>query len=84
MPTSFSKAILPLFRPQDIACMKRKNVLLSDYNYMSDPSNDHEHAVNVLNHLNGTRKPQMPMGGPYWTEEQLKLYSDWMTDGFQP
>jgi hypothetical protein len=74
---SFQANILPLFRPQDIACMKNMGVLLNDYAYMSQPEN----AQNVYDHLkeNGAT-PRMPLGGPYWTPEHLGLFQTWMTE----
>ena len=39
MPISFEKDIKPMFRPIDIEHMKRYNVPLDDYTYMSDPAN---------------------------------------------
>jgi hypothetical protein len=81
-PVSFKHDILPLFRAQDIACMAGMGVLLDDYGYMSQPSN----AQSVYDHLTGTAQPQMPLGGPYWTAEQLALFHRWMTatPPFQP
>jgi hypothetical protein len=39
---------------------------------MSDPSNDHGNAQDVEDSLTN---PSMPPGGPYWSNEQLVLYS---------
>ena len=84
MPVSFSKDILPLFRPVDIEHMRPMNVLLGDYGYMSDPADDHKSALDVQAFLKGERKPRMPLGGPFWTDEQLALYAGWISDGYQP
>lgn len=73
---SFQNDILPLFRQQDIDCMSGFGVLLNDYTYMSQPAN----AQNVYDHLTGTATPRMPMGGPYWTADQLALFNTWMTE----
>lgn len=44
-------------------------------------------AVNaqaVLEYLNGTKQPQMPPGEPYWSDDQLKLFTRWMEQGRRP
>ncbi len=81
-PVSFQNDILPLFRPQDISCMAGMGVMLSDYNYMSQSDN----AKAVYDHLTGIAQPRMPLGGPYWSAEQLALYNSWMTENppYQP
>jgi len=81
MPASFEKDIKPLFRPIDVEHMKRYNVPLDDYAYMSDPSNDHGHARSVEETL---INKSMPPGGPYWDEKQLALYTEWKSGGYQP
>jgi hypothetical protein len=87
-PVSFAQDIAPLFNQQDIACMSRFGVLLSDPSYMSDATGsdqfpDHANARNVHARLTGAATPRMPMGGPYWSDDQLQLFNQWMTDGFQ-
>jgi hypothetical protein len=77
---SFAKDIRPLFRQIDLEHMSRMNVLLDDYTFMSDPG----HAQAVYEYLDGTRQPQMPPGGPYWSEEQLNVYSEWIAGGRKP
>jgi hypothetical protein len=77
---SFGRDIRPLFRPVDIEHMSRVGVLLDDYTYMADPTN----AQAVLEYLNGTRGPRMPPGGPYWSDQQLKLFTQWMEQGYKP
>jgi hypothetical protein len=89
MTVSFAEAIAPLFTDQDVACMNRFGVSLSDYSHMSDPGGnakfaDHANARNVYAHLTGAAAPRMPIGGPYWPDEQIKLFAQWMTDGFCP
>lgn len=81
---SFAADILPLFTAIDIAHMKPMGVLLNQYSYMSDPSNNHENATTIQEYLTGTQQPRMPMGGPYWSQQQLDLYAQWMSGGFQP
>ncbi len=85
---SFAKDIKPLFTARDLNCMKGEAVYLGDYAYMSDPSSDstfpdYAHARNVFAHLNGTSEPRMPMGGPFWSDAQIKLFESWMSDGFK-
>jgi len=74
---SFARDIRPLFRRIDLDHMGPMGVLLDDYEYMSDRTN----AQAVFDFLVGTRKPRMPIGGPFWDERQLKLFSDWMKNG---
>jgi hypothetical protein len=81
MPVSFGKDIRPLFRQIDIDHMNKHNVLLDNYTYMSDPSNDHGNARAVEDTL---KKQSMPPGGPYWSIEQLALFAQWKSDGFLP
>lgn len=76
---SFERDIKPLFRPIDIEHMEPMGVLLDDYAYMSDPAN----AQAVLDFLTGKSQPQMPIGGPYWDQKQLDLFSQWMSGGCQ-
>jgi hypothetical protein len=83
---SFATDIKPLFRPLDINHMKPHGVKLDDYQYMSDPANNHQNAQNVqvvLSPQNGD-PPAMPPGGPYWTPERLALFAKWRSDGYQP
>jgi len=83
-PVSFERDIRPLFRPIDVEHMRPFNVLLDDYTYMADSANDHRRASDVYAHLAGTRQPQMPIGGPFWTADQLALFRRWMNEGFKP
>ncbi len=84
MAVSFEKDIKPLFRPIDVKHMKPSKVLLDDYAYMSDPTDGHKHAADVGDYLTGKKEPRMPPGGPFWSAEQLALYAQWMSEGFQP
>lgn len=84
MPVSFAKDILPLFRPVDIDHMRPYGVALDDYAYMSNADQDHKHASDVDDFLVGRRKPRMPIGGPYWSPDQVALFEQWMKDGYQP
>lgn len=76
----FEKDVKPLFRPNDIKCMKRHGVQLDDYDYMSDAGDNHAHAQNVYDQLTSQ---SMPPGGPFWSDDQLKLFANWMKGGFQ-
>ena len=90
MTISFQSEIRPLFRGKDIACMQKFGVALGDYAYMSDAVGDadypdHAHARRVFCHLLADScEPRMPMNGPYWSDDQLALFNQWMTDGFAP
>lgn len=77
---SFDKDIKPLFRPIDVAHMKNLGVLLDDYTYMSDPSDNHSNASQVLEVL---KDHSMPPGGPFWPQSQLDLFAKWMSDGYK-
>jgi len=79
---SFSADSKPLFRAVDISHMKRFSVELDDYIYMSNPDN----ASRVLATLSprAGAPASMPPGGPYWTPDQLALFKQWQTDGYQP
>jgi hypothetical protein len=81
MPVSFARDILPMFRPIDIEHMNKHDIFLGDYTYMSDPSNDHANAEVVEKTL---VQKSMPPGGPYWSAQQLALYKQWKSDGYQP
>lgn len=88
MPVSFTQ-VSALFTPRDTLCMNSKGVLLTDYVYMSDQAGDstypdHANANHVYARLTGTEQPQMPMGGPFWTQTNLDLFNQWMQDGYQP
>ena len=79
---SFAQDIKPLFRPIDIAHMKSFAVKLDDYTYMSNPKNA-DAVLATLTPQNG-EDPSMPPGGPYWTADQLALFSKWQEGGYQP
>jgi hypothetical protein len=78
MPVSFARDILPMFRPIDIEHMNKHDILLGDYTYMSDPSNNYGNAEAVEKTL---IEKSMP---PFWSAEQLSLYKQWRNDGYQP
>jgi hypothetical protein len=81
MPVSFERDIRPLFRQIDIEHMNKHKVLLDNFAYMADPSNDHGNAQAVEDSLTNQ---SMPPGGPYWSSEELTLYRQWKSDGYLP
>ena len=79
---SFAADIKPLFRSVDISHMKRFGVDLDDYNFMSNPNNAKRVFATLSPH--DGRPPSMPPGGPYWTSDQLALFTQWQKDGYKP
>ena len=79
-PVSFAKQIAPLFRTMDVQCMRARGVYLKDYNFMKDPDT----ANMVLVMLKPDAAPRMPYGGPYWTDANIQLFEQWISDGLQP
>ncbi|GAB1720479.1 MAG: membrane protein [Nitrosospira sp.] len=77
---SFAADIKPLFRAIDIEHMKVYGYLLDDYTFMSDPTDDHANAAAVFSSL---QSQEMPPGGPFWTQAQLDLFSNWMAGGYK-
>jgi len=78
---SFAKDIKPLFRTIDIQHMAQHGVLLDDYTYMSDATDNHANAQGVYDQLSSKA---MPPGGPFWTAAQLGVFSGWMKSGYRP
>jgi hypothetical protein len=79
-PVSFAGDIKPLFRGIDIEHMRDHGYSLDDYQFMSDPADNYANANSVFDALKNRR---MPPGGCFWTDEQLKLYSRWMSGGYK-
>jgi hypothetical protein len=84
-PTGYAQDIEPMFRPGDISCMTRRGVRIGDAQWMCDPAanhgfNDHGNARRVHAALS---EGFMPPDGQ-WSQDWLAIYSNWMTDGFQP
>ena len=77
---SFERDIRPLFRDVDIEHMAPMGVELDDYAWMSN----HDNAERVYDFLTGKETPQMPPGSPYWSAQQLDLFSEWIKGGRQP
>jgi hypothetical protein len=70
--------------PVDIEHMKKMDILLDDYRYMSDVTNQYENAQRVYDSLTGKTQPRMPPNGPYWEKDKLDLFENWMKAGCQP
>ena len=80
---SFEADILPLFTQKDIEHMDRLRVHLSDYAYMSDPTNDHANAHHVHECVSIGEMPPANSGEEPWRPEQVELFSRWMAAGYQ-
>jgi hypothetical protein len=86
MAITYSNDILRLFTPSDIQCMagRQPPQLLGDQNWMCNPAPangfaDHGNARHVHQRLaDGT----MPPGRP-WSDANVQVYEDWMSQGFQ-
>ena len=74
MALSFAKDIRPLFREDDIECMKPHGVELDDLKWMSVPGN----AQSVYGTL---ADGSMPPGEP-WPADRVALFKAWMDAGF--
>ncbi len=78
---TYYQDILPLFTPLDIECMRGREVFLASYEYMSDEGN----AETVLEKLQpqekGREDRRMPLGGPYWSQDNLDLFQAWINAG---
>jgi hypothetical protein len=79
---SFSADIKTLFRAVDISHMKRYGVELDSYTYMSNPDNANKVLATLSPH--DGEPATMPPGGPYWTPDQLALFAQWQSGGYQP
>ncbi|WP_157181339.1 hypothetical protein [Actinopolymorpha alba] len=78
---SFSKDIRPLFTEVDIAHMRRLNVYLDDYEYMSD----RDHSAAVERQLSSKRMPPSTRGGAGpWPDEHIALFRAWIDGDYQP
>ena len=86
-PISFAAQIAPLFRAQDVQCMRGRNVFLINYEWMSakNTTGQFANANMVLGKLKpGAGLGRMPLGGPYWSDANLQLFNDWIAGGCQP
>jgi hypothetical protein len=89
MSISFASDIVILFTPKDVACMKPRNVDLTDYTFMSSAEGDVKYANfanarHVLARLVGSETPRMPKGGPFWSDTQLERLKNWIEEGCSP
>jgi hypothetical protein len=84
MPVSFSKDVLPMFRKIDVDHMRKYQVLLDDYTYMSDATADHANARGVEDRLSTSDASLRMPPDIQWTAAQLGVYRQWMADGYQP
>jgi hypothetical protein len=66
----------------DVSQMKRFGVELDNYTYVSNP--DHANKVIATLSPHDGESPTMPPGGPYWTSDQLALFIQWQSGGYQP
>jgi hypothetical protein len=66
----------------DVSQMKRFGVDLENYTYVSNP--DHANKVIATLSPHDGESPTMPPGGPYWTSDQLALFIQLQSGGYQP
>lgn len=69
--------------------MKPHGVELDSFEYMSNLAAtaahaDHGNARDVLDRVDGSVLPRMPMGAPRWSEAQVKLLKEWIDEGCLP
>jgi hypothetical protein len=74
MALSFATDIRPLFREDDIECMKPMGVELDNPAWMRVPAN----AQSVYG---AVADGSMPPGEP-WSEDRVALFKKWMDAGF--
>jgi hypothetical protein len=74
MAVSFAADILPLFRDEDIECMKGAGVDLDNFAWMRVPAN----AQSVYGAVSGgTMPPDKP-----WPADNVARFKAWMDAGF--
>ena len=74
MAISFATDIRPLFREEDIECMKPSGVDLDDHAWMRVPAN----AQSVYREVSaGSMPPDEP-----WPAERVSLFKQWMDAGY--
>jgi hypothetical protein len=79
MAVSFATNIRPMFTDMDIAHMKNFRVLLDDFGFMRDPAN----AQKVINAVSSGAMPPSNSGETSWSSDQVELFRNWITDGYQ-
>ena len=73
MALSFAADIRPLFRDEDVDCMKPMGIDLDDYAWMRVPAN----AQSVYSTVSaGSMPPDEP-----WDAERVSLFKRWMDAG---
>ncbi|MEI9978167.1 MAG: hypothetical protein WDN23_04070 [Edaphobacter sp.] len=74
MALSFATDIRPLFREEDVECMKPMGIDLDDFAWMRVPANAQSvySAVSV-----GSMPPDEP-----WDAERISLFKRWMDTGY--
>ena len=84
MAISFASNIVTMFTEMDILHMGQRGIHLDQYEYMSDPTNNHANANAVYQEVSSGAMPPSWSGEKAWTPEMVQLFQQWMTDGFQP
>jgi hypothetical protein len=74
--TSFVRDILPLFRPKDVAHMRRFRVVLDRHAEVKAK------AELILQRLEQEGRQMPPRPDPRWTAGQIELFARWMAEGF--
>jgi len=80
---TFYQDILPLFTELDVACMRGRDVFLASYKYMSDEDNADQVLRKLKPQPGGNDDRRMPLGGPYWSQDNLDLFQQWIDTGRQ-
>jgi hypothetical protein len=74
MALGFATDIRPLFRKEDIQCMRNAGVNLDDFAWMSVPAN----AQSVYEQVSsGAMPPDAP-----WPADRVALFKKWMDAGY--
>lgn len=76
MALTYTADIRPLFRPQDISCMRLRRVLLADAQWMCVPANA-KHVYDKV--CTGAMPPDAA-----WPPERVALFKQWMDEGYAP
>ncbi len=79
MAVSFAADIRPMFTDMDVAHMKSFGVLLDDFGFMREPAN----AQKVLDAVSSGTMPPSNSGETSWSPDQVDLFREWITDGYQ-
>ena len=80
MPTtSFARDIRPMFRDADRACMLAVKFPDGSTLDLHDAASVQAWSARILIELCAGK---MPMGGPEWDRDQLRLFATWMDEAF--